>query len=322
MVTGWGLFALFTAAGATFLVVWVILDLIFGRTPEQRRIASLKVFTHIERKKGDPPLRQILSVGGQIVEESPILTRYAARSEALLEQLSGTPKPTEWLWLRFLCAIAGFLLLALLLPMLLALPAGLVLGFVLPPVILKTMVKRRRARFSDELPNMLGLVLSSLRAGFTLQQSVEAAVRDDEGPVAEEFSRALSESRISGEFEDAMQRVGERTGSSEMNWLVMALRLQREVGGSLADVMQTTADTMRDRAYLRRQVQTLSAEGRMSAYVLMALPVFTAITLTIMRPGYIAPLYQEPLGWAMIGLAVFLMTVGIVWLRIAVKIEV
>ncbi|GIM95508.1 type II secretion system F family protein [Paractinoplanes toevensis] len=322
MVTGWGLFALVTGAGATFLTVFVGLDVIFGRTPEQRRIASLKVFTHVERKKGDPALQQILSVGGQIIEESPTLARYAARSEPLLEQLARAPKPTEWLWLRFLSAIGTFLLLSLPLPMLLALPVGLALGFLLPPVVLKTMIKRRRQRFSDELPNMLGLVLSSLRAGFTLQQSVEAAVRDDEGPVAEEFSRALSESRISGEFEDAMQRVGERTGSGEMNWLVMALRLQREVGGSLADVMQTTADTMRDRAYLRRQVQTLSAEGRMSAYVLMALPVFTAITLTIMRPGYIAPLYQEPLGWVMIGLAVFLMTVGIIWLRVAVKIEV
>ena len=89
------------------------------------------------------------------------------------------------------------------------------------------------------------------------------------------------------------------TGSGEMNWLVMALRLQREVGGSLADVMQTTADTMRDRAYLRRQVRTLSAEGRMSAYVLMALPFFTTITLTrLMSASGIITFHARAMSWS------------------------
>jgi tight adherence protein B len=322
VVSGWGWAAAAFGAVSAFLVFWIILDVIFGRTPEQRRIASLKVFTHAERKKGEPLLRHILTTGGKFVEESPGLAQIAARSEPLLDQLTGAPKPPEWLWLRFMASIGTFLLLALLIPLWFAALVGFVLGFHLPPIILRAMVKRRRQRFADELPNMLQLILSSLRSGFTLQQSVDAAVRDDEGPVAEEFRRALSESRISGEFENALQRVGERTGSSEMRWLVMALRLQREVGGSLADVMQTTADTMRDRSYLQRQVRTLSAEGRMSAYVLMALPFFTAITLTVMRPGYISPLFHEPLGWALLTLAVFLMTVGILWLRAAVKIEV
>ncbi|MEU4238615.1 type II secretion system F family protein [Actinoplanes sp. NPDC026619] len=321
-MSGWGWAAAVSGAAATFLIVYVILDVIFGRTPEQRRIASLKVFTHVERNSTDPIGRQILAALGLFVEESPALARFAARSEPLLDQLTGAPKPHEWLSLRFLSSIGTFLLFVLVLPAWFAVLVGFVLGFHLPPIVLRSRIRRRRKRFADELPNMLQLVLSSLRSGFTLQQSVEAAVRDDEGPVAEELSRALSESRISGEFEDALQRVGERTQSGEMNWLVMALRLQREVGGSLADVMQTTADTMRDRAYLRRQVQTLSAEGRMSAYVLMALPFFTGIALTVSRPGYIRPLYTEPLGMVMLAGAALLMTIGFVWLRAAVKIDV
>ncbi|GAA0558394.1 hypothetical protein GCM10010172_46800 [Paractinoplanes ferrugineus] len=322
MVSGWGWAVTAFGAATVFLIIWIVLDLLFGRTPEQRRIASLKVFTHAERKKGEPVLRHLLTAGGKFIEESPGLARFAARSEPLLDQLTGAPKPTEWLWLRIWVSIGTFLLIAMLMPVWFAALVGILPGFHLPPAILRTIVRRRRQRFADELPNMLQLVLSSLRSGFTLQQSVDAAVRDDEGPVAEEFSRALSESRISGEFENALQRVGERTGSGEMRWLVMALRLQREVGGSLADVMQTTADTMRDRAYLQRQVRTLSAEGRMSAYVLMALPVFTALTLTVMRPDYIRPLYTEPLGLLMLLFALLLMTVGIIWLRTAVKIEV
>jgi tight adherence protein B len=320
-VSGWGLVALITGAAATFLVAYVILEVLFGRSPEQRRIASLKVFTAKEPKKNEPATRQILAPGGRLIESSPALAAFAARSETLLEQHAAAPKPAEWLWLRLCVAFGAAVLLTVLLPAWLGLPVGLLLGFHLPPLVLRLQIRRRRQQFADDLPNVLQLVLSSLRSGFTLQQAVEAAVRDDEGPVAEQLSQALSEARISGEFEDALERVGERVGSSEMLWLVMALRLQREVGGSLAEVMQTTADTMRERAYLRRQVRTLSAEGRMSAYVLMALPLMTGVALVIMRPGYVRPLYTEPIGLLMLLVAALLMAVGVIWLRAAVKIE-
>jgi len=150
----------------------------------------------------------------------------------------------------------------------------------------------------------------------------DAAVRDDEGPVAEELRRALSESRINGEFEDALARAGERIRSQEMIWLVMAIRLQREVGGSLADVMQTTADTMRERAFLIRHVRSLSAEGRFSAIILAALPIAVGLLLYLMRPEYVGALFQQPLGIAMVVAAVFFMIIGTLWLRATVRIEV
>ncbi|MBM2620254.1 type II secretion system F family protein [Actinoplanes sp. LDG1-06] len=310
------------SAAAAFLLFAALIERFFGRTPMQRRLTTLKQYTVGERQVAEPLLRRLQHMAGAVVDGSPGLAALAARSGPKLEAANTGLVPSEWLAVRFLIAVLAALAGMLLLPALLGLLAGLLLGFLLPAVLLNGQIARRRKRFADELPAMLQLILSALRSGFTLQQSVEAAVRDDEGPVAEEFSRALSETRISGEFEDALGRAGERVESKELEWLVMALRLQRETGGSLAEVMQTTAETMRERAYLRRHVRTLSAEGRMSAYVLIALPVFTSFMLFMLRRDYIMLLFTQLIGNVMLGVAVLMLVIGSVWLRAITKIEV
>lgn len=320
--TGWGVVSLVAGGLAAFLVFFLLLDAAFGRTPMQRRIATLKLFTVGERRDQQPALRRLLADAGRAIEESRSLARFAARGEPLLDQMTGAPRPAEWFAIRLGAAAALALLFSALLPALLGMPLGLLLGFNVPTLVLRARIRRRRQRFADDLPGVLHLMLSSLRSGFTLQQAVEAAVQDDQGPVAEELSRALSESRISGDFENALERAGERVRSQETMWLVMALRLQREVGGSLADVMQTTAETMRERAYLRRHVRTLSAEGRMSAYVLTALPIFISVVLFVTRRDYIRPLYTQPVGLVLLGVAAVMMGVGLAWLRASTKIEV
>ena len=319
---GWVIAGVVFAVASTFLIGYAVLDAVFGRTPMQRRLSSLRLFTVGARQEKDPGLRALRISLGRAVERSPLLTALAARSEKRLDRAATGMRPAEWLALRMVAAGAGALVLSAVLPVWLGFPLGLVVGFALPAVLLRARIKRRQNVFADELPAMLQLILSSLRSGFTLQQSIEAGVRDDEGPVAEEFTRALSETRINGEFEDAMGRVGERIGSDDMIWLVMALRLQREVGGSLAEVMQTTAETMRERAYLRRHVRTLSAEGRISAYILAALPIGVAAMLTATRPEYVRPLINTPIGLVLLLSAVLLMVIGGVWLRASVKIEI
>ena len=106
-----------------------------------------------------------------------------------------------------------------------------------------------------------------------------------------------------------------------MIWLVMALRLQKEVGGSLADVMQTTSDTMRERSYLRRHVRALSGEGRVSAYVLTAMPIVTALILYLTEPSYLEPLVTEPLGRLMLAVGGTALIIGAWWLRVVVRVE-
>ncbi|WP_250004475.1 type II secretion system F family protein [Actinoplanes sp. M2I2] len=310
-------------AGATaFLIFFVVVERLFGRTPMQRRLATLRHYTAGDRQVEESLLRRLQHAAGDFVERSPALTRLAARAEPKLDQAAAKMRPTEWLVLRGTIALLAALALVVLLHPLVGLLAGLLLGFFGPGLLLSLRIRRRRQQFTDELPVLLQLVLSALRSGFTLQQAVDAAVRDDEGPVAEEFSRALSEARINGEFEDALQRAGDRVGSPELSWLVLALRLQRETGGSLAEVMQTTAETLRERAYLRRHVRSLSAEGRISAYVLVALPLFATGLLFVARREYMAVLWQTAIGIVILVVAAIMVLIGTLWLRAVTKIEV
>ncbi|GAA0502415.1 hypothetical protein Ade02nite_37290 [Paractinoplanes deccanensis] len=310
------------ASAAGFLAAYAVLAAAFGRTPIQRRLASLQHFTARREAETEPRWRRALHAAARRIERSEALSALAERSAPLLDRLGGTTRPAEWLVVRLAAALLAAALLSLLLPPPVAVAVGLLAGFAGTTAVLRTRIRRRERAFADELPGALQLMISSLRSGFTLHQSVEAAVRDDEGPVAAELRRALSETRISGSFEDALERIGERTRSDEMAWLVMALRLQREVGGSLADVMQTTADTMRERSYLRRHVRALSGEGRMSAYVLTAMPIATGLILSLTEPGYLRPLFTEPLGWAMLACGLVAITIGAVWLRVVVQVRV
>ncbi|GAA2891871.1 hypothetical protein Acy02nite_14950 [Actinoplanes cyaneus] len=314
--------AVVAGAAAVFVIAFVILRATLGRTPVQRRLATLRRFSAHREAEPEPPLRRVLAALGRRVEQRPGLARLAGRSAPMLDRLGGTLRPSEWLVLRALAAAAMALAAGLLLSPVTAVVLGLPAGFAGANSVLRSRVRRREQAFSDELPGVLQLMISSLRSGFTLHQSVEATVRDDDGPVAGELRRALSETRISGEFEDALERVGDRMNSTEMLWLVMALRLQKEVGGSLVEVMQTTADTMRERAYLRRQVRSLSGEGRVSAYVLGAMPFLAAGGIWVTQPGYLRPLFQQPIGLVMVAAAVVLMAIGAVWLRAVVKVEV
>jgi len=310
------------AALAVFLLLYVVFDVFFGRTRMQRRLAELRVFRVGAAEERVPLTARFREAGGRLVERSDRLTALARRAEPLLDRTANAMTPAEWLAIRLGAALLLAIIFTGFLPGWAALPIGAAAGFVLTGQFLRSRIARREKAFAEDLPNTLQLVLSSLRSGFTLQQSIDAAVRDDEGPVAEELRRALSESRINGEFEDALARAGERIRSQEMIWLVMAIRLQREVGGSLADVMQTTADTMRERAFLIRHVRSLSAEGRFSAIILAALPIAVGLLLYLMRPEYVGALFKEPLGIAMLVAAVFFMIIGTLWLRATVRIEV
>ena len=124
--------------------------------------------------------------------------------------------------------------------------------------------------FNEGLADTLQLISGSLSAGLSLAQSVDTVVREGMEPIADEFKRVLVETRLGVPLEAALQGVAERMGSKDFEWVVMAIRIQREVGGNLAELLNTVGATLRERDYLRRQVQTLAAEGKLSATFLAA----------------------------------------------------
>jgi tight adherence protein B len=188
-------------------------------------------------------------------------------------------------------------------------------------IFLSVRIGRRRAAFGEQLPDVLQLIVGSLRSGFSFAQAVDAVVRDGTQPAAGEFSRALAETRIGVPLEDGLNHVADRMQCEDLRWVVMATRIQREVGGNLAEVLTNTVDTMRERAQTRRHVRALSAEGRLSGYIIVGLPIVLGGWLTFSKPQYMSPLFTTPLGVMMVAAGVGLIIVGGFWIRALIKVE-
>jgi tight adherence protein B len=168
----------------------------------------------------------------------------------------------------------------------------------------------------------LQLIAGSLSAGYSMPQAIDTVVREGSQPISGEFNRALVEARLGVPMEDAMEGIADRMKSKDFAWVVMAIRIQREVGGNLAELLTTVSGTLRERETLRRQVKVLSAEGRLSAWILGLLPPVFALYLALAQPSYLKPLVTEALGWLLLAVGLVLLAVGALWMRKAVKVEV
>lgn len=203
---------------------------------------------------------------------------------------------------------------------LITLLAGLVV-VAAPLLWLSARGKKRRKAFEEQVPNTLVLLAGSLKAGQGFEQALSVAATEAPEPTASEFKRVLTQQRLGVVPEEALRSVAERMRSESFDWAVMSTIIQRQVGGNLAEVYEKTAATLRARATLRRQIQTLTAEGRISAVVLVALPFGVGAMIGIVNRGYLKPLYTTPMGLAMVGLSVALMIIGILWIRAITRVD-
>ena len=324
----WGL----TAALAGVFVALLLLGLLLSgalrkENPARRLEAQLeRHYTARNRSQGTaedrPGEGRAASAAVSSVER--LLGAGAQQRLALRLDLAGiNRKPADWVVL----GCAGSLVLAVLLTLLTGSPVlgvliAALVGWLAMRLIVSARISKRRTAFAEQLPDMLQVVAGSLQSGFSLPQALDAVIREGTQPIAGEFSRALAETRIGGELEASLDRVADRMDSKDLRWSVMAIRIQRSVGGNLVEVLRTTGETMRERAALRRHVRALSAEGRLSAYILIALPIAVGSFLFFTRDSYMHPLYTTVFGLAMLTVAVVLIGVGSVWMRNVVKVEV
>ncbi len=183
-------------------------------------------------------------------------------------------------------------------------------GTIGPWIYLKFRHSRRLNKFNGQLAETLGLMAGGLQAGLSLPQAVDSVVREGSEPMAGELKRALIEQRLGVDITDALEAVGQRMDSEDFDWIVLAIRIQREVGGNLAEILHTVADTLREREYLRRQVKALSAEGRLSGYILTGLPPIIGIYMMFANPEYIEVLYTTVQGFILLGVAAFMLALG------------
>ena len=198
---------------------------------------------------------------------------------------------------------------------------AILIGAALPVMVLRIMAARRMRAFESQLPDALQLLAGTLRAGFSITQAVTSVADDIEEPIGKELRRSVAEMQLGRNLEDSLDGVAQRLDSNDFRWAVLAIRIQREVGGNLAELLMTVADTMVQRQRLLRDVRSMTAEGRMSAFVLGALPIGMIGFLAVSNPSYLAPLTSG------VGLIIaigsgLLMLGGFFWMNKIIKIEV
>ncbi|MFD1053795.1 type II secretion system F family protein [Terrabacter terrigena] len=298
------------------------------QTRRERRVAAIEGYVVGSRSAAREEARaaqhniteSLLDLGEKVMKD-----RESTKTTMSLIERADLPfRAGEWFVVRVIAVVLGVVggwLFGAESPMI-PLGAGALVGLVLPPVALRFMAARRSKHFERQLPDILMLVSTSLKSGFGLPQALDAVARDTAEPAAKEFSRALAETRIGTDITDALERMGERMGSVSMRWAVMSIRIQRDVGGNLADTLRTTANTLRERESLQRQVATLSAEGKLSAYILVAMPIFLFFYMMRVNYDYVSLLWTDQIGVFMGIGGIVSLFVGMLWMRSVVKIEV
>lgn len=199
--------------------------------------------------------------------------------------------------------------------------AWLLLLVGLPSLVLHMLQQRRRARFRALLPEALGLMVRGLRAGVPVLETVEAAVREFDEPLRGVFRRALDQARLGQPLEGALMQEGRLLRLPEFDFLVVALSIQRETGGNLAETLDGLADLVRRRGQLALRLRALSSEARASAVIIGALPILLAAMMSWMAPDYVAPLFQTSAGQLLLGLGMLSLAVGAAIMATLVRLE-
>jgi tight adherence protein B len=258
----------------------------------------------------------------ELFDASPRPKGWDDKLSLRLEQASWPLRNGEFLAMVVLGGLGVGLLFAFVFNPLGGILVGLLVGSI-PFLILSHRRSKRRDEFLGALPDTLQLMAGSLRAGYGVLQAIDSVAKESEGVTSQEFGRVLTEARLGMPLEQALDDMATRIDNDDFRWVVLAINIQREVGGNLAELLDTVAEVLREREMLRRQIKVLSAEGRLSAIILIGLPIFLALYLILVRPEYISTLVTSGVfGWILVGGAVGLMVVGVVWIRNLIRIEV
>ncbi|HEY3083882.1 MAG TPA: type II secretion system F family protein [Candidatus Dormibacteraeota bacterium] len=183
-------------------------------------------------------------------------------------------------------------------------------GFIIPPLVVTYLQRRRQQQFNDQLASMLQLLSNSLKTGYAIDRALETVAAKSQPPVSTEFERVTTEITLGTSVEDALSSLLLRINSPDLEFIVTAILLHIRVGGNLAEVLDNISDTLRDRLQTKRDMSVLTAQSRASATIITGLPILLALGLYVFVPGYYAPMTSTWVGYAMLGFAGFMILIG------------
>lgn len=200
--------------------------------------------------------------------------------------------------------------------------AGFV-GFFFPRIYVSRATSQRLVRFEQQLPDTLALWVNALRSGFSVLQAMEAISRDAPEPTATEFKRVVQEVQLGIDVEDALGHLLSRVESEDLDLVITAVNIQREVGGNLAEILEVIGHTIRERIKLKGEIRVMTSQGRATGYLISFLPIAVALFLSLIEPGFMNPLFENRLcGWPLLGIGLALIGMGMAAIQKIVNIEI
>lgn len=265
-----------------------------------------------------PIIQRAVDITGEIADQRDV----REKAEIMLERANLPLRAPEAIFFLAASAVAMALIGLIVTGSPLGALVAMVLAIMVPIAVVNFLIRKRQKEFVSQLPDMLTLLAGTLRAGYSIGQGFESVSGEVTDPMGKELRRVVTETRLGRPLEDALEAVSERMDSDDFAWAVMAIKIQREVGGNLAELLLTVADTMTQRERLRRDVSTLTAEGKISAIIIGLLPPGLGAVMFVMNPEYIGELFTPGIGYALIITALISMGIGFAWMKKTIEIEV
>lgn len=306
------------ASAAAFLGVLLIVVGFYqargGKSLTRRRLDTIEAYS-APRADGSVPLA--------LREQG---SAWSERTRTQLERAGLALKLHEYIALRVLVGLGAFAIVLILgkgvaLAFAVGIPVGLA-GYMLPAFYVRMRITRQMHKFNDQLEGMLTMVSSSLRAGFGLMQALDLAAEQLQPPMSTELHRLLRDTRMGASIEDALEKLRERVSSYDLDVVITAILIQRSVGSNLSEVLDKVAHTIRERVRIKGEINTLTAQKRLSGWIIGLMPAaFVAMMLAI-NFEYMSLLFTDPVGRLLLILAVVLDIAGILMIRRIVSVDI
>jgi tight adherence protein B len=200
--------------------------------------------------------------------------------------------------------------------------SGFAIGFFLPRVLVNATRGRRLRRFNDQLGDAINLIVNSLKAGYSMPIAMETVANNLPPPISEEFRRVVIEIGLGISLDAALNNMLRRVRSQDLDLLITAVGVQHEVGGNLAEILDTISTTIRERVRIQGEIKTLTAQGEFTGYLLSSLPFILTLVITAMSRDYMEPMFTTPCGWIMLGVAFIIIVLGFIIIRRIIKIDI
>ena len=306
-----------TAFIGVLLFFWGISSMMGGAGPEtlesrMHRYAGGAQVQAQEKKAAKKERREIdpfATLSSDVADK-----RFASRVQRDLARADLRLRVAEYYYLRVGLALGLCAILFLLRDPLSAL-VGAVLGYFVPRIWVGRRIGGRLNAFNKQLPDTIVLLSNSLRAGSSFLQSIELVSRETPAPMGSEMGRVVREVNLGLGMEEALANMVRRIKSDDLDLMVTAIGVQQQVGGNLAEILDTIAFTIRERVRIKGEVRTLTAQGRYSGYLVAFLPIGIMITLNFINPEFMQPLFTELIGQALLALGAIMMAVGFFAIR-------